>query len=64
MSVTGPGPSACTTSCTWPSMRLTVKVEKSGALKSGVCTATPWASSFERKNAALDDWADEAKPCR
>ncbi len=45
-------------------MRVTVSVEKSGSLKSGVTTCTPCAASLVRKNAALDDCADEAKPCK
>jgi hypothetical protein len=50
--------------CTCRSIRLTVSVEKSGALKSGVCISMPCAESFDRKNAALDECADEAKPCK
>ncbi len=46
MSVTGPGGSARIAACTCASMRLTVSVEKSGRLKSGVWTSTPCAASF------------------
>ena len=64
MSATGPGGPSSIASCTCWIMRLTVSVEKSGALKSGVCISTPCAESLDRKNAAFDECADEAKPCR
>jgi hypothetical protein len=47
---------------TWPIIRLTVSVEKSGSLKSGVCRVIPRSRSLDAKNAALVDRPDDAKP--
>ncbi len=45
-------------------MRVTVSVLKSGSLKSGIWSSMPWLAKRDAKNAAFDDFADEAKPCR
>jgi hypothetical protein len=45
-------------------MRVMVRVEKSGSLKSGVSSATPRSASFAAKKEAFDDFAEDAKPWR
>jgi hypothetical protein len=41
-----------------------VSVEKSGPLRSGVSNSRPSSRSFEAKNVAFDDFADDANPWR
>jgi hypothetical protein len=43
-------------------MRVTVRVENSGSLKSGIWNSRPIASNFDAKKAALEDRAEEANP--
>ena len=66
MRTTGPLPAVAVDRArpTWSIIRVTVSDRKSGSLKSGVRSWMPCGRSFEAKNAALDDCADEAKPCR
>ena len=45
-------------------IRVMVSVEKSGSLRSGVCSSTPCSRSFPAKKVAFEDRAEEAKPCR
>jgi hypothetical protein len=45
-------------------IRVTVRVEKSGSLRSGVTHSRPASRNFLAKNVALDERADDAKPWR
>ncbi len=49
---------------TWPIIRETVNVPKSGSLRSGHEVGTPHSRSRSPNQRALPDEGDEANPCR
>lgn len=64
MRTTGPAGNAEIAAIVWSIIRVIVSVEKSGSLKSGVCSTIPCSRSFEPRNPAFVDFADDAKPWR
>ena len=62
ISTNGSSPASSIAAVTWPIMRVIVKVEKSGRLKSGECSVTPCSENFAARKARLLDCGDDAKP--